>query len=46
MLFNPRYECANMIIEDGVILAGQYASASPFTLGLMISPDLGTTWAA
>jgi len=43
-LFNPRYECANMIIEDGVILAGHYAPASPFTLGLIISPDLGKTW--
>ena len=25
MLFNPRYECANMIIQDNVILAGHYA---------------------
>ncbi len=45
MLFNPRYECANMIIQDGVILAGHYAPASPFTLGLIISPDMGKTWA-
>jgi len=45
MLFNPKYECANMIIQDNVILAGQYAPASPFTAGLMISPDLGKTWA-
>ncbi len=44
-LFNPRYECANMIIEDGVILAAHYAPASPFTAGVIISPDLGKTWA-
>ncbi len=45
MLFNPRYECANMIIEDGVILAAHYAPASPFTAGVIISPDMGKTWA-
>ena len=33
MLFNPQYECANMIIQDGVILAAHYATASPYTLG-------------
>jgi hypothetical protein len=45
MLFNPQYECANMIIQDGVILAAHYATASPYTLGIIISPDLGKTWA-
>lgn len=45
MLYNPKYECANMIIQDGVILAGHYAPASPFTAGLIISPDMGRTWA-
>jgi len=45
MLFNPKYECANMIIEDGVILAAHYATASPYTLGFIISPDMGRTWA-
>ncbi len=45
MLFNPQYECANMIIQDGVILAAHYATASPYTLGIIVSPDLGTTWA-
>ena len=44
-LFNPEYECANMIIQDGVILAAHYATASPYTLGLIISPDMGKTWA-
>jgi len=44
-LFDPKYECANMIIQDGVILAGHYATASPFATGIIISPDLGRTWA-
>jgi len=44
-LFNPQYECANMIIEDRVILAGHYATASPYTAGFIVSPDLGRTWA-
>jgi hypothetical protein len=45
MLFNPEYECANMIIQDGVILAAHYATASPYRLGIIYSPDLGRTWA-
>jgi len=45
MLFNPEYECANMIIQDGVILASHYATASPYTMGLIISLDMGRTWA-
>lgn len=45
MLFNPKYECANMIIQDGVILAAHYATASPFTCGIIFSPDMGKTWA-
>lgn len=44
MLFNPKWECANMIIQDDVILAGHYAPASIFTLGFIFSPDLGKTW--
>ncbi|HOH65263.1 MAG: hypothetical protein RBS72_12045 [Sedimentisphaerales bacterium] len=45
MLFNPQYESANMIIEDGVILASHYAPASPYATGFMISLDMGRTWA-
>jgi hypothetical protein len=45
MLFNPQYECANMIIQDGVILAAHYATASPYSTGFIISPDMGKTWA-
>ena len=44
LLFNPKYETTRMIIEDGVILAALPAVASPFTLGIIISPDLGKTW--
>ncbi len=45
MLFNPRYECVNMIIQDGVILAGHSTGPSPFHTGFIVSPDLGKTWA-
>jgi len=45
MLFNPEYEAANMIIQDGVILASHYAPASPYATGFIISPDMGRTWA-
>ncbi len=44
-LFNPKYESGTMIIEDGVILATHIAVASPYTLGFIISPDMGKTWA-
>lgn len=45
MLFNPKFESANMIIEDGVILSAHYASASPYQTGLIVSPDMGESWA-
>jgi hypothetical protein len=45
MLFNPEYESANMIIQDGVILSSHYATASPYTLGFIVSLDMGRTWA-
>lgn len=43
-LFNPKYETTRMIIEDDVILAMLPAVASPYTLGIIFSPDLGKTW--
>jgi hypothetical protein len=43
MLFNPLYESANMLIQDGVILASHYAPASPYATGFSISPDMGRT---
>ncbi len=45
LLFNPEYESANMIIQDGVILAAHYATASPYQTGFIYSPDLGKSWA-
>ena len=45
MLFNPQYESANMIIQDGVILVSHYAPASPYATGFIISLDMGRTWA-
>lgn len=45
LLFDPEYESANMLIEDGFILSAHYATASPYHTGLIVSPDLGKTWA-
>jgi len=45
MLFNPEYESANMVIQDGVILSSHYAPASPYHTGFIISLDMGKTWA-
>ena len=45
MLFNAEFEMANMIIQDGVILAGHCAPASTYATGVAISPDMGKTWA-
>ena len=39
LLYNAEFEMANMIIEDGVILAGHCAPASTFATGIAISPD-------
>jgi len=45
MLFNPGYESANMIIQDGAILASHCAPASPYATGFIVSLDMGRTWA-
>jgi hypothetical protein len=45
LLFNPQVESGNMIIQDGVILASHCAPASPMATGLIISTDMGKTWA-
>ncbi len=44
LLYNPEYEIANMIIEDGFILAGHCAPASTYATGIVVSPDMGKTW--
>ena len=45
LLYDAKFEMANMIIEDGVILAGHCAPASTFATGVAVSPgprhDLG-----
>ena len=45
MLFNPGVESGNMIIQDNVILASHCAPASPLGTGIIVSLDLGKTWA-
>ena len=45
LLYDAKFEMANMIIEDGVILAGHCAPASTFATGVAVSLDLGATWA-
>ena len=44
-LFNPGVESANMIIQDGVILASHCAPASTMDTGIIVSLDMGKTWA-
>ena len=44
-LYDAKFEMANMIIEDRVILAGHCAPASTFATGVAVSLDLGVTWA-
>ncbi|HJN07450.1 MAG TPA: hypothetical protein QF564_02085 [Pirellulaceae bacterium] len=45
LLFNPGVESGNMIIQDGVILASHCAPASSMATGIIVSLDLGETWA-
>jgi hypothetical protein len=45
LLFNPGYESANMLMQDGVMLATHCAPASPYLCGIIYSPDQGKTWA-
>ena len=45
MLFNPEFESANMLVEDGVFVATHCAPASTYACGIIWSPDMGKTWA-
>ena len=45
LLFNPQVESGAMIIQDGVILASHCAPASPMATGIIVSTDMGRTWA-
>lgn len=43
-VYDAQYESANLIIQDGVMLAAYYAPASPYATGFIISLDAGRTW--
>jgi hypothetical protein len=45
LLFNPEVESGSMIVQDNVILAGHCGPASPLATGIVVSLDLGRTWA-
>jgi hypothetical protein len=45
LLYAAEFEMANMIIQDGVIVAGHCAPASTFKTGIAFSPNMGKTWA-
>ncbi|HOW64751.1 MAG TPA: hypothetical protein P5186_13120 [Candidatus Paceibacterota bacterium] len=45
LLYNPKVESGNMIIQDGFILASHCCPASPMNTGFIVSTDLGKTWA-
>lgn len=43
--FNPMFESANMLVQDGVFVATHCAPASTYACGIIWSPDGGKTWA-
>ena len=45
LLFNPMFESANMLHQDGVFVATHCAPASTYACGIIWSPDNGKTWA-
>ena len=45
MLFNPKFESANMLYQDGVFVATHCAPASTYACGIIWSADQGKTWA-
>jgi hypothetical protein len=44
LLFNPEFESANLLIQDGVMIATHCAPASTYKTGIIYSPDMGKTW--
>ena len=44
LLFNPGFESATLIIQDGVMIAAHCAPASTYACGFIYSPDMGKTW--
>ena len=45
LVFNPGFESANMLYQDGVFLATHCAPASTYVNGIIWSGDDGKTWA-
>jgi hypothetical protein len=45
MLFNPKFESANMLYQDGIFVATHCAPASTYACGIIWSADQGKTWA-
>lgn len=44
LLFNPMFESANMLYQDGIFLATHCAPASTYKNGIIWSSDKGKTW--
>ncbi|MBN2296104.1 MAG: twin-arginine translocation signal domain-containing protein [Pirellulales bacterium] len=44
-LYDPGVESGAMLIQDGVMLAAHCSPASPLSTGIIISTDMGKTWA-
>ena len=44
MLFNPMFEAANMLYQDGTFIATHCAPASTYKNGIIWSSDKGKTW--
>lgn len=44
LIYPAKYEMGHMLIQNGIIITGEYAVASPYKLGILYSPDLGKTW--
>ena len=44
LLFNPKFESGNMLVQDGIFLATHCAPASTYTCGIIWSSDGGKTW--
>lgn len=45
LLFNPMFESANMLYQDGIFVATHCAPASTYENGIIWSSDNGKTWA-
>jgi hypothetical protein len=44
LLFNPMFESANMLYQDGIFIATHCAPASTYQNGIIWSSDKGRTW--